>query len=278
VRLDKRALDAAPFTAEQLAALQAAIDVNDIVDPEITLPGRATRAYAQDQLIAAFRLARQLWREGFDPAVLRAITGRLRSGQTIDVLDQRRLKNIRAKCKHLRFAFVLYAADHRCPPVLKALTTAMGHLQDGMKQDPPRTARPVRLLAPLLTRPSLALITRSVDRLTASDSAGYDRFVAAQMASLQSLLASPDLTVAEFHSARKIVSRQVSFHDDFRVLFPAGEHVVMSRYLSAINGLMGQQHDQLVADHARGALHKRGSVRLSADLRHRLLGLLDLYR
>ena len=278
MRLDRHALDAEPFAAEQIAALKAAIAVDDVVDAEITLPHSISRTYSQEQLVAAFRLARQWWRQGFDPETLATTSGRLQSGRAPDAADLQEFKDIRARFKHLRFAFVLYAADHRCPALFKALTTAMGQLQDGLKQDPPRTAWSGRLLTLLLTRPSLRLINPTVDRLTPSDSADYARFVSAQMASLRTMLAQPAITASQFHAARKIVSRQVAFHDNFRVLFPADEHVVMSRYLAAINGLMGQQHDRLVRESVRGELdYAHASFPVPDDIRRRLERLVALY-
>jgi hypothetical protein len=65
-------------------------------------------------------------------------------------------------------------------------------------------------------------------------------------ARLYQWLADPVLTAHRFHAMRKIVSRLVSFYDARRCIEPDDRTLRMSRYFSAINGLMGEMHDKFI--------------------------------
>ena len=85
------------------------------------------------------------------------------------------------------------------------------------------------------------------------------------------------LTGSEFHAMRKLVSQQVSFYDTLRSLEHSDVAYRMSRFLSAINGLMGVRHDEMVEQ----AISDKGSYRtamaLDADIRWRLEMLVARY-
>ena len=91
------------------------------------------------------------------------------------------------------------------------------------------------------------------------------------MRQLQTLIASPALTGHQFHNVRKIVSRQVSFYDTLRSIDPDNREArQISRFLAAINGLMGDRHDMMVADKlAGGDIYDRPAI-LDIDIRQRL--------
>jgi hypothetical protein len=277
--LDARALDAVRFRPAQLYALYGAIRVNDAIDPQVAAPAAVRLDYKRGELIEAFCLSRQLWREGFDRAALIKMATGLRRDEPFDPEMQQWFKHARAKFKHLRFAFVLYAADHRCPVALKAITTVMGQLQDAVRSG--RRGAVIRqagLLRVLLGPLPQQRLAREVDRLAPSDTAGFSRFVAGQMASLREMLAHQTMTGHRFHAGRKIISRQVSFHDDMRTLSADPDHAAMSRYLAAINGLMGKFHDDLVVRHARGELnYARDNMVVPPDISDRLRTLVALY-
>ena len=267
------------FPADRLDALFQAILVNDVVDAQVDLPAVIRTEYPADHLAEGFAISAQLWREGFDRTELLAFIDRLRRGADLDQADQLWFKHVRAKFKHLRFAFVLYGADHRCPRLFKSITTSMGLLQDAFRngrQD--AIGRQSILLRLMLSRPMLAWLNREVDRVTPATGAGFRDFTRRQIAALRQTLSEPTVNGHHFHAARKIVSRQVSFHDDMRTIHPAPEHLIMSRYLSAINGLMGSYHDELVLRDALGDLdYAHDRFALPADIRHRLERLAALY-
>lgn len=77
---------------------------------------------------------------------------------------------------------------------------------------------------------------------------------------------------------RKVVSRQVSFYDSMRTLVPNAEEARLSRFLSAINGLMGRMHDDMVEQAAAGSAdYGRDGFPLPDDIRRRLETLVDHY-
>ncbi|QQV75882.1 hypothetical protein H5J25_09675 [Sphingomonas aliaeris] len=267
------------FPTDRLDALFQAILVNDVVDARVDLPSAIRTDYPAAHLADGFAISAQLWREGFDRTELLAFIDRLRRGADMDQTDQLWFKHVRAKFKHLRFAFVLYGADHSCPRLFKSITTSMGLLQDAFRngrQD--AIGRQSFLLKLMLSRPMLAWLNREVDRIRLDTGAGFRDFTTRQVATLRETLSQPTLNGHRFHAARKIVSRQVSFHDDMRTIHPAPEHLIMSRYLSAINGLMGRYHDELVLRHALGELdYAHEQFALPADIRHRLERVATLY-
>jgi len=267
------------FSQARLDALFAAILVNDVVDATAELPPAIRVDYPTGHLADGFALSRQLWEEGFDRAALIAMATRLGRDHTLDAGEQLWFKHVRAKFKHLRFAFVLYGADHRCPPAFKAVTTSMGHLQDAFRIGRRgAVARQAAVLRLLLARVPLAVLRREVVRMKPSDSADFRRFTLAQIGALRAMLAAGRVTGHQFHVARKIVSRQGAFHDDMRLLHPAEEHHLTAPYLSTINGLMGQFHDGLVLRKASGDLdYTRETFAFPPDIRQRLTALAGRY-
>jgi hypothetical protein len=272
-------LDAEPYAPQVLAALVAAIDINDLVDREAVLPASVTRDYPAERFVEGFRLSRQLWKEAFNRRGLIDLAAGLRRGEALDEEARRWFKQIRARFKHLRFAFFLYSAEHRSPPMLSLVTLVMGELQDAVRvkgvRDVRRQATRLQLL---LTEPGARYLAREADRLNPAASDGFRRFVEAEMASLRPLLAARETGAHAFHAARKVVSRQVSFHDDMRTLYPLDEHRAMARWLATLNGLMGQAHDDLVARNAAGAFrYGRDAFVLPEEIRVRLEALVELY-
>lgn len=267
------------FSAAECEALFEAILVNDVVDAAVELPPSIRIDYPAEHLADGFAISRQLWREGFDRADLIAFIAKLLRGEAISADEQLWFKHVRAKFKHLRFAFVLYGAHHACPRMFKSVTTSMGLLQDAFRNDRrDATVRQSMVLRAMLSHLPLKLLYREVHHLKHSDAASFRAFTLRQIADLRGTLAQRDTTGHLFHAARKIVSRQVSFHDDMRIIYPTPEHVVLSRYLSAINGLMGAFHDELVLRAGRGELdYAHGTFAMPEDIRARLEALVARY-
>lgn len=268
-----------PFAPEVMDALMAAIDVNDAIDPAAPLPATVCLDYPTEQFVEGFRLSRQLWAEGFDRDALIAVGTRLWRGETLDDEARHAFKQVRARLKHLRFAFFLYSAAHRSPTTLSLLTLVMGELQDSMRVGNLRTARTqAARLRWLLARPVWPLVARDFNRFVRSDTPGFRRFTLSQIAALRPVLATPRIGAHAFHSARKIVSRQVSFHDDMRTLHPSIEHRAMARWLATLNGLMGQIHDELVGRNAAGTFdYARDTFLLDQEIATRIAALIALY-
>lgn len=267
------------FSRDQLDRLFDAILVNDVVDASVMLPQAIRVDYHDTHLRDGFAISRDLWAAGYDRAALIDLVGKLGRGGAIEAHEQLWFKHVRAKFKHLRFAFVLYGREHRCPATFKAVTTAMGHLQDAFRgRRRGAVTRYAAVLRLLLARPPMLLVEREIGRVELADGADFRAFTLAQIAELRMMLAPPTITAHRFHVARKIVSRQVSFHDDMRTIHPSPEHRMLSRYLGAINGLMGQFHDELVLRKTGGTLdYARETFAMPGDIRGRLTALVARY-
>jgi hypothetical protein len=192
---------------------------------------------------------------------------------------RRRFKLIRARYKHLRFALVLYGADHRAPPLFRATVAVMGHLQDAFKNA--RRSRVITyglLLRLLLCWPVWIAVRREVANVRLDGEDGFLRFRKAEFGRLRQWLGGVGLTAHRFHAMRKIVSRQVSFYDTMRTLQPDERFYRMSRFLSAINGLMGSLHDDLVEQAIAGHHdYRHDTFALPDDIRDRLRTLTETY-
>lgn len=273
-RLGRGELDARPFAAAACDALFAAVLVDDEIDGDLRLPDAVQRGYAQDELVACFRLCRQLWSEGFDPAALLRMCATLRREGDLGPDDRVRFKHVRAKFKHLRYAHALYGAAHRYPPVLDQVTIMMGQVQDACRTGR-RTAVATRtaLLRLLLTAPMARWLRAESDRLVPTTPDGFRQLLEADRAVLAALIARPTVTGPVFHAARKVVGRQVSFWDTLRTLAPTEDRYRMSRWLSAINGGMGELHDRLVERRAEAPASYRAAFVLPAEIAGRIAAL-----
>lgn len=267
------------FPAAKLEALFEAVEMDDVVDPVVSLPDPIPVACAQQDMRRCLDLCIQFWREGANRADMVYLVSMLLRTGDLPPDARARYKLVRARYKHLRFALVLYGADHRAPLLFRSTVAVMGHLQDAFRN---RRRSAVLgyaiLLRLLLSWPAWTAVRREVDSVRLD---GADRFLAfrkGEFARLRAWLTGGAMTSHRFHAMRKIVSRQVSFYDTMRTLEPAEPIYRMSRFLSAINGLMGSMHDDLVEQAGAGHLHyNRDEIPLPADIRQRLEALAQQY-
>lgn len=237
----------APFPAAQCAALFAAVLAHDDLHPDAVLPASIRLDYTAEQLAACYRICRQLWEQGVDRATLREIITKLGRARALSPEEQAAYKHIRARFKHLRFAYAACSAGHRYPRRFHWLTGLMGNLQDAFKNGQraavARAAWGLRLL--LAPRP-YAFIARSLDRFRPTTPESFRAYVGREMAFVRQHLARPAVTSKEFHEMRKVISRQVALYDNLKILYPTPDHENISRCLSTLNGLMGRAHDELI--------------------------------
>jgi hypothetical protein len=264
-----------PFPPSVIEALFEAVEMDDVVDPVVSLPDPLPLACNAAEMRRCLDLCLQFWREGAIRQDLLSLTGTLLRTGDLPPDQRRRYKLIRARYKHLRFALVLYSAAHRAPLLFRATVAVMGHLQDAYRNARRgavlRTALVLRLL---LTWPVWFAVQRQVGTARLDDAQGFLRYRLAELQRLSQWLAAETLTAHRFHAMRKIVSRMVSFYDTRRSLTPCEETYRMSRYLSAINGLMGGMHDDLVESAASGLQdYHRDAFLLPEDIRSRLQAL-----
>ncbi|MDO6415864.1 hypothetical protein Q4F19_15845 [Sphingomonas sp. BIUV-7] len=277
--LTREALDAAPYPRAVLDALFNAILVDDDVDETTDLPASITLDYDQAILTEAYCVSRQLWAETDHRQLLIELVDRLRQTGTLDGEDRLRFKYARAKLKHLRFACALFGTEHAYPTMMDHFTVALGQLQDAYRVGAHgRVARRARLCRLLLTAVPQAMIRREQDRFRPSTRDGFRTYVASEIRSVESIVRSPTLTGADFHALRKILSRLVAFYNALLALRPTAEAYQMSRYLAAINGLMGAEHDRLVERKIAGVQdYHRDRFDLSPDIRCRIGRLVACY-
>ncbi|RYE42246.1 MAG: hypothetical protein EOP21_08325 [Hyphomicrobiales bacterium] len=267
------------FSPEVLGALFEAVEMDDVVDPVVSLPDTIPTACDQDEMRRCLALCIQFWREGAIRADLKTLVNALLWTGDLPPKDRRRYKLIRARYKHLRFALVLYGTQHRAPALFRATVVAMGHLQDAYRNNRRSAVLGYALaLRVLMTRAIWWAVHREVARVRIDDAAGFHDYRRGEIARLDQWLADPSLTAHRFHAMRKIVSRLVSFYDTRRCIEPDNCSLRMSRYLSAINGLMGEMHDDLVERAMVGQQdYYRDALVLPSDIHKRLRALTKAY-
>lgn len=257
-------------------ALFEAVDIDDVVDPEVSLPHPISLAGTADELQRCFALCLQFWRQGFSRDELLDLVKILQETADLNASQRRDYKLIRAKYKHLRFALMLYRADHKVPKLFGATVAIMGHLQDSFRNDRRRATRAYTwFLRLLLTRPIWDYVRRRVAASSLTTAGDYLVDRQRDMDRLRDMLKQQFFTGTQFHTMRKIVSKQVSFYDTLRSLEPNEHDYKMSRYLSAINGLMGSRHDDMVEMAGRGERAYNSLAPLDDDIRVRLETLVE---
>lgn len=266
------------FPPETLAAFFDAVEINDVVDADVHLPDPIVLDCTDAQIRQCFALCLQFWEDGVHRSDLLALVGALLRDATLPPADIVRYKHIRARYKQLRFALVLYGRRHRVPPLFNATVVVMGQLQDSFRNGQRRAVRGYALvLRALLSRPLWALVRRGVERTRLDTADGFLAYRKGEIRRLEKALAQDMLTGPQFHTLRRIVSRQVSFYDSQRTVRHDDHHYRMSRFLSAINGLMGSRHDEMVEQAMAGTRDYRTPAPLDDDLRQRLELLVARY-
>ncbi|BDZ05987.1 hypothetical protein MUTS16_70600 [Escherichia coli] len=117
----------------------------------------------------------------------------------------------------------------------------MGRFQDGFRNGKKNIVSYYgNLLRVYLSSPVWSLVNYSLRHSQLESVSGFIAYRQKQMHTLKEIIAKPRLTGREFHDVRKIISQQVSYYDTLRSLDPENKEALqISRFLAAINGLMG---------------------------------------
>ncbi|BAV63731.1 hypothetical protein [Sphingobium cloacae] len=266
------------FPAETLEALFEAVEIDDVVDPVVSLPDPIRLDCTRDGMRRCFALCLQFWSDGVSRADLLRLTHVLLRKGDLDPAGRREYKHIRARYKHLRFALTLYDARHRPPPLFSITVAIMGHLQDAFRNRHRRAVMGYALLLrALLSKPVWAVVSHRMSAIRLDTADAFLAYRKAEILRLKNALAQEKLTGHAFHAMRKIVSRHTSFYDTLRSLERNEHDYKMSRFLSAINGLMGSRHDEMVEQAISGARDYRTATPLDGDIRQRLETLVAHY-
>jgi hypothetical protein len=266
------------FPAETLRRLFDAVDVDDIVDAHVALPDPIVLACPEESIQQCYALCLQFWEDGFTQEDALRLVAKLLRNEGLSVDERLEFKHIRARYKHLRFAQRLYSKRHRSDFLFDLTTRVLGKLQDAFRSG--RRSRIVRnglILRLLLSKPLWSMVQRSMENTSLTNEAELIAFQKVTMRDLKKAMERTHFAGRQFHTVRKIVSMQVSFYDTLRTLGPNDHAFRMSRFLAAINGLMGSRHDEMIAEALSGRRHYDTPAPLATETRSRLETLIAHY-
>lgn len=267
------------FSAETTQLLFIAVETDDIVDANISLPQHIDLQCSYESIQDNYALCLQFWEDGFTRRELLGLVNDFLKDSDLPAATRMRYKYIRARYKHLRFAQRLYSKKHGAGRLFHTTTVVLGHFQDAFRNGNQQNLKFYgNLLRLLLSRPVWSLVNYALQHIQLETESDFIAYRQEQMRSLQELIVNPELTGKQFHDVRKIVSQQVSFYDTLRSIDPGNrEALQISRFLAAINGLMGDRHDVMVADKLAGGKSYDQPTMLDVDIRQRLELLLERY-
>lgn len=235
------------FTKEQCETLFAAVLVHDDIYPDAILPDIIHLDYTQEQLERCYQICLQIWKDGVSRDTLRALIFKIYQQDSLSPIEQQAYKHMRAKFKHLRFAYITCSQQHRYPKVFHWLTKSMGKFQDAFKNKQHSSMKvSVNILRIMLSKLVYSLITKEINNFQASTPEGFRQYVSNEIGFIQTHLNKKEVTSKAFHEIRKVISRQVALYDNLKVLYPSQYHNDISHYISTINGMMGSMHDDLI--------------------------------
>ncbi|CAN4275529.1 hypothetical protein MCEZLEM10_01457 [Methylophilaceae bacterium] len=244
----KRVARPVNFSAAQCDALFSAVLVHDQLYPDAVLPDTIHLDYTSEQLNECFQICQQLWQAGPKRQYLKQMIEKIYSLGELDAEDQYAYYCMRAKIKHLRFAFVMFDEKHKYPMIFHWMTAVMGHLQDVLKNAQHSSVKFAALLVKLfLSKPFYAMAANEIEKFQPSSVESFRQYVLDEMHYIRMNLAKGPVTSHEFHEMRKVISRQVAMYDNFKTLYPSAYHQSISQCVSTLNGLMGSLHDELIA-------------------------------
>lgn len=259
------------FPPETLQALFDAVEINDVVDPEVSLPEPISLACTQAEMRRCYALCLQFWTEGADREAMLQLVKILMAGGELDEAQRKQYKYIRARYKHLRFAQMLYTSNHRVPLLYDATVAVMGQLQDAFRFGHRKMVLGHGLLLRILLSPPIwAYVKRVVNRRQLASAENFLAYRKAGIKGLDAKLQAELFTGHQFHGIRKVISRHVSFYVTRQALDPNDHDHKLFRFLSAINGLMGSRHDVMVEQSISGEQKYSSKIPLTDDLRQRL--------
>lgn len=267
------------FSAETEQRLFNAIDEDDVADQHVSLPAAINLHCSEEQLRDNYALCLQYWEDGFTRTqLLQLILQQLRNGN-LSPQERQQFKYIRSRYKHLRFALRLYSKNHQARFLFSKVTVYLGQFQDAFRNKNEKGVKFYgKLLCIYLSPPLWMAVRYSLRHIRQASVANFTAYRQQQIRELQQMIGKQQQTGREFHDIRKIVSQQVSYYDTLRSIDPLNnEAYQVSRFMAAINGIMGDKHDELVADDLAGTKPYSTPAALDSDLRQRLELLIERY-
>ncbi|MGJ8526420.1 hypothetical protein LMG33818_002171 [Halomonadaceae bacterium LMG 33818] len=267
------------FSSETLDRLYEAVETDDIVDEHVELPGDVVLEGNESVLFSCYSLCLQFWEEGVSRTQLLKYADKLLAGVPLSDDEKRDYKKMRGCYKHLRFAVRLYSRNHRSFKLFNYTTHILGELQDAFRhQQTDDIQRYGKRLKLLLSRPLWSLIEHRMRHVRLDTPEGFHNYRQHRLCSFKKGSDKAEVSGHEFHDMRKIIGQQVSYYDTLRSIDPDNTSAYkMSRFLSAINGLMGDRHDEMVEDAMNNTRPYGSPEIISSDTRWRIDAFLERF-
>ena len=260
------------FPLEVIERLFIAVDDNDVIDTQVSLPPTITLRCSPEIIHANYALCLRFWLDGVNRKELLRLTLKQAKGKILTDDERKKYKYMRARYKHLRFAQRLYLKKHKAGFLFGKTTVFLGRFQDGFRNGKKNIVSYYgNLLRVYLSSPVWSLVNYSLRHSQLESVSGFIAYRQKQMHTLKEIIAKPRLTGREFHDVRKIISQQVSYYDTLRSLDPENKEALqISPFLASITGLMGYKHEDMVADDMENRQSYDAPVALDSDIRQRL--------
>ncbi|MBM7342159.1 hypothetical protein [Pantoea coffeiphila] len=257
------------FSPETIERLFTAVEEDDKLVESASLPTFIELRCSTDDIRHYYALCLQFWEDGFKREDLLKLINNVLQGNVLSEKERLQYKYIRARYKHLRFAQRLYSKKHESNFIFRQTTVFLGHFQDAFRNHNEKNIKIYgRLLNVILSAPVWSVVRYCLRHTVLDDDNGFIQYRQQQIRKLQEAIANPELTGDEFHDVRKIVSQQVSYYDTMRSLEPGNSDArQLSSFLSNINGLMGDRHDEMVADKLSGKRSYSESSQMANNIR-----------
>ena len=249
--------------------LMQAIARHDTIYPNPHLPASIEVSLRKKEIRELFQLHADLWHEGLERKKILAIIEQYRSGRIPSAQDIADLKDVRARLKQLRFAFVAFDRSHSAPSAIDDLATTLGHLQDAVKAEKPELVRKeAKSAVDLLTKSKMAKVEKEITDFQPSGKTSFTQWLNEQALEIDESLRAKSLTPKQYHETRKAISRLVAVFDALNTTGPSETTQRTVELLSTLNGKMGGEHDVLVVGKLDGTLdYYEGDVTLAPDVR-----------
>lgn len=267
------------FPRQLCDQLFAAVLVHDDLYPDATLPPEIHLNYSTEQLTRCYQICLQLWIDGTNRQALQRILDHIGLGVELSAQEQLEFKHMRAKFKHLRFAFMTFDRSHQYPRLFHYLTGEMGKLQDALKNKQAAALRRAKLtLRLLLSVFPYACMTHGLRQFQVSSIASFRAHLLSDIDFVRTHLQQNKITSKDFHEMRKVISRQVALYDNLKTLYPSDYHEAISQCLSTLNGMMGSRHDDLIIDKFKSQQdYYQNEIEIPSEIRQRLQQLVSRY-
>jgi hypothetical protein len=268
------------FSQKKCNALFEALLLHDELNLNLDLPKAFHESFTQKQLSEYYQISYQLWREGLSRELLQEMIDKIYHQGNLNAEDKHTFYCMRAKIKHLRYAFLMFDKTHRYPRLFHWMTAAMGYLQDVLKSPQHSSVKLAAVMVKLfLTKFIYTLSNKEFNQFIASSPENFRHYLNDGINFINSKLIKDRLTSHEFHEVRRVISRLVTFYNCINIVNPSNNQYIVLLYLRTINGLMGKVHDELVlANFNKTQDYHKDTFVMPIEIKNRLKAYVDFYK